>query len=255
MLPVATPALAAVTAAGQTAPLGCPAAVSLIRFFGLALAIVGLAPAPALAEVRGEPAALAAAERLLSAVGGRPAWSSARTFYVEERVYLRTGEVAELRIWRDLHTGARRLERSTPTSTFKEWLAADQGFDSRNGTVRRMPPEELAMERRGLLQEPYAVYRRLALRDPKLRAELRDPHSLYFFDGDEQLLCWFLLNDQGALVSWANVYNGAINQHYYGPIVDVGDANLPKWGASPTGFRFEYVAARFLAEPVTPPSP
>ena len=255
MLHVAKRALEAVTAAGQTAPSGCSAAVSLIRFFSFAIAIAGLTPASALAQVRGEPAALAVAERLLSTVGGRSAWSSARTFYVEERVYLRSGEVAELRIWRDFQTGARRLERSTPTSTFKEWLAADQGFDSRNGQIRRMPPEELAMERRGLLQEPYAVYRRLALQDPKLRVELRDPHSLYVFDGDEQLLCWFLLNDQGALISWANVYNGAINQHYYGPIVDVGDANLPKWGASPTGFRFEYIAAKFLGQPVTAPSP
>ena len=212
-------------------------------------------PGEAGAQVRGEPAAVAAAERLLAVVGGRDAWRDARTFYVEELVYPRSGEVAALKIWRDLETGDRRLERSTPSTTFKEWLGSAEGFDSRDGQLRRMPAAELSVERRGLRQEPYAIYRRLALRDPKLRVELRDPHTLYVFDGDEHLLCWFLLNDQGALVSWANVYNGAINQHFYGPVVDVGDANLPKWGASATGFRFEYVVARFLAEPPSPPTP
>jgi hypothetical protein len=255
MLHVAKTVLAVAAAAGQTAPSGCAAAANFTRRLAGMLAIAALVPASAAAQVRGETVAVAAAERLLATVGGRDDWRSARTFYVEERVYLRSGEVAELKIWRDLQTGARRLERTTPGSSFKEWLAAGEGWDSRDGQRRDLPPEELAMERRGLLQEPYAVYRRLAVQDPRLRVELRDPHSLYVFDGDEHLLCWFLLNDRGALVSWANVYNGAINQHFYGPIVDVGDANLPKWGASPTGFRFEYVAAKFLAEPPTPPSP
>ena len=191
----------------------------------------------------------------MAAVGGRDAWAGARTFYVEERVFLRSGEVAELKIWRDLQTGARRLERKTATQHFKEWLAADSGYDSLNGKRRDLPAVELALERRGLMQEPYAVYRRIALRDPKLLLELRDANTLFAIGDDGQVLCWFLLNERGELVSWANFYNGAINQHFYGPLVDVGDANLPKWGASPTGFRFEYVAARFSAEPVTPPSP
>ena len=227
----------------------------MIWRYALAVAVLVALPGAALSKVRGEPAAVAAAERLLAAVGGREAWRSARTFYVEERVYLASGEVGDLRIWRDLNSGARRIERKTPTSIFKEWLAAGEGFDSRDGKLRRMPPEELAMERRGLMQEPYAIYRRLALEDPTLRVELRDPRSLYVLDGDKQLLCWFLLNDAGALMSWANVYNGAINQHYYGPIVPVGDVRLPKWGASPTGFRFEYVGAKFLADAVTAPTP
>lgn len=257
MLNATMRALAAETAAGQTTPLGCSAAVNLFRRLapGLCAAVIAGIPVQLHAQVRGDAPAVAAAERLLETAGGREAWRSARTFYVEERVYLRSGEVANLRIWRDFHSGDRRLERTTPTSTFKEWLSAGEGWDSNKSLVRRMPPEELAMERRGLMQEPYAIYRRLALHDPKLRFELRDPNSLYVFDGDEQLLCWFLLNDKGAVMSWANVYNGAINQHFYGPIVPVGDARLPKWGASATGFRFEYVGAKFLADSVTPPKP
>ena len=210
---------------------------------------------PAAAQIRGEPPAVAAAEKLLAAVGGREAWAGPRTFYVEEQVFLRSGEVADLKIWRDTVRGARRLERRTPSGKFVEWLAADGGFDARNGVVRRLPPEELAIEMRGLKQEPYAIYRQIATRDPELRVELRDTNALYFFGGDGQALCWFLLNDAGAPISWANFYNGSINQHYYGPLVDVGDANLPKWGASATGLRFEYKAAKFLTTMVSQPAP
>jgi len=210
---------------------------------------------PAAAQFQGEAPAVAAAEKLLTAVGGREAWAGPRTFYVEEQVFLRSGEVADLKIWRDTVSGARRLERRTSSGRFVEWLAVEGGFDARNGLVRRLPPEELAVEMRGLKQEPYAIYRQIAARDPELRVELRDNSTLYFFDGDGQPLCWFLLNDVGAPISWANFYNGSINQHYYGPLVDVGDANLPKWGASAAGLRFEYKAAKFLTAAVSQPTP
>ncbi|MGH8242873.1 MAG: hypothetical protein ACRETY_05920 [Steroidobacteraceae bacterium] len=56
------------------------------------------------------------------------------------------------------------------------------------------------------------------------------------------------------LLSWANFYDGVINQHYYGPSVDLGDVNLPKFGISSTGsFRFEYVSARLSNEELATP--
>lgn len=209
---------------------------------------------PASAQIRGVPDAVAAAERLLARAGGRGAWAEARRFYVEERVFLASGGVAQVRIWRDLETGSRRLERDEEGGRFVEWLSAEGGWDARNGVVRQMDAVELATERQGLRQEPYAIYRRLARNDPALRVELRGDNGLYVFDGDERLLCWFLLDGAGAVTSWANVYDGRINQHFYGPVADMGDANLPRWGVSATGsFRFEYVRAVLDGAPVEPP--
>ena len=209
---------------------------------------------PALAQIRGDAAAVAAAERLLEHAGGRAAWANSRTFYVEERVFLRSGEEAQLRVWRDFETGNRRLERSWPGGRYAEWLSASGGYEVRDGVATDYSPEDLAGEVQGLRQEPYAVYRRLALRDPAIRVHLRDKNSLYVYDRGEHLLCWFLLDDKGRNISWGNFWNGSINQHYNGPIVDMGDVNLPKWGVSTTGtFRFEYVRARMSNEPVTPP--
>ena len=56
-----------------------------------------------------------------------------------------------------------------------------------------MSAEQLAAELQGLRQEPYAIYHRIAIGDSRLRVELRDGGALYFFDGDERLLCWFQL--------------------------------------------------------------
>jgi hypothetical protein len=111
-----------------------------------------------------------------------------------------------------------------------------------------MSAEERASELQGLRQEPYAIYHRIAVDDPGLRVELREDGTLRFFDATERLLCWLQRAPNGVLLGWGNVYDGAINQHWYGPTADFGDANLPRFGVSSTGsFRFEYLGAT-LAE-------
>lgn len=118
-----------------------------------------------------------------------------------------------------------------------------------------MSQEQLGVNRQGLQQEPYATYHRLAKRDPALRVDLREQTRLYVFDRDERLLCWFLLDAVGRVISWANFWNGSINQHFYGPTADMGDVYLPKWGVSANGnYRFEYVSGRMLSRPIEPPS-
>ena len=147
------------------------------------------------------------------------------------------------------------IENVTPSRTIVEWLSPAGGWDLRDGTLVPLGPAALAIELQGLKQEPYAIYHRLASNDPGLRVELRDQNAtLYVYDRDERVLCWFQLDATGGLSGWGNYYDGAINQHHYGPVADMGDVNLPKWGAAANGsFRFEYVSARVsdraLAEP------
>ncbi len=208
----------------------------------LALMVVCL---PVAAQPRGDAAAVAAAERLLEQAGGADAWRKG-TFEVAERAFLRSGETAELRIVRDFRKMTRLIERRSPSTTFKEWVAPDGGWSERNGARAEMPASELAAELYGLKQEPYFIYHRLATAPSELRVELRDEGaSLFVFDKDERLLCWFRLAQNGTMRGWGNFYDGAINEHYYGPVADMGDANLPRWGAAANGgFRFEYVRAR-----------
>ena len=206
--------------------------------------------------VRGEPAAIEAAEVLLRQVGGREVWRK-RTFIVEEIVHLGNGETGRLWIGRDFERGARLLERTTPTQTYREWVAPEGGWIMRNGELRIMDSAELTTNVRGRRTEPYAIYHRLARNDPALRFELRDNGlSLFVFDGDERLLCWFRLASNGTLRGWGNFYNGRINEHHYGPLVDRGDANVPQFGAEAEvgGFRFEYTRARLRTAPLEEPA-
>jgi hypothetical protein len=203
--------------------------------------------------IRGDSSSVIAAERLLASVGGRQAWTN-RTFIVEERGYLRSGDVAELTISRDFSARTRLLRRTTPSVTLIEWLSPSGGWTSRNGSVTPLSPEDLAIELQGLNQEPYAIYHRLAHNDSTLRVELRD-NALYVYESGERLLCWFNLDARSGLVGWGNFYDGSINQHWYGPLTSFGVANLPKFGAQSTGgFRFEYLAARMADTPLREPA-
>jgi len=226
-----------------------------LRLASMVLAVASAASAaPATAEgIRGTPEAVAAAERLLEQAGGAAAWRKP-VFEVRERGYLSSGQVTELTITRDLARPARRFESRRPDRTVIEWISPDGGWIQRDDEKVSMSAEALAAELQGLRQEPYAIYHRLALRDPRLRVELRDGGALHFFDGDERPLCWFQLAPNGVLLSWGNYYDGAINQHWYGPVADMGDANLPRFGVSANGsFRFEYLGATLTEGPLATP--
>ncbi len=228
--------------------------VSIVTLLVCAHGLVLGAAAQQPAAVRGPAPAIAAAERLLESAGGRAAWRN-RRLRVEQRGFLRSGEVSRQRVTRDLRTGARIIESDSPTRTLVEWLSPAGGWSMRNGEVTPMSASTLAIELQGLKQEPYAVYHRLAWNDAALRVELREQDSmLYVYDSDERVLCWFQLDGKGGALGWGNYFDGRINQHYYGPIGDMGDANLPKWGAASNGsYRFEYVNARLDDAPVAEP--
>ena len=205
--------------------------------------------------LRGDPAAVAMAEALLERVGGRDAWRR-RTLVVEERGFRRCGETDQLTISRDFETGTRIIESRTATDATTEWLSPGGGWVRKNGQVTNLASEALAIDLQGLKQEPYAIYHRIARRDPRLRVHYRqDSAGLFVYDADENVLCWFQLDGKGGLTGWGNFYNGSINQHYYGPMADMGDVNMPKWGsASNGGFRFEYVSARLVDTALVEPS-
>jgi hypothetical protein len=204
--------------------------------------------------MRGNPASVAAARQLLDTVGGAEAWHS-RTFEVTERIFPASGQVSELRIVRDFERPARLLVSVNPNRTLTEWVAPEGGWSRRNDETTVMSPEALAAELQGLRQEPYAIYHRIARNDPALRVELRDQATLYVYDGDERLLSWFQLAPNGVLLGWGSFFDGAVNQHYYGPLVPFGPARLPKFGATSNGsYRFEYLSARFTDEPHSAPT-
>ena len=220
-------------------------------------AFLGLFTAGAHArELAGQPIAKEKAAQLVEAVGGAEVWSQSKSFMVRETVYLANGETADLVVKRNLDDITRWISLSAESFEYEEVLDVTSGWSGRDGNAAAYTPEELAAERRGLEQSPYYVYHRLAKNDPMLRVEwLEEENRLNIYEGSERLLCWFFLDGRGNPMSWANIYNERENRHNYGPMVDVGDANFPKWGAAAdASWRFEYVEARFSSEPVSMPA-
>jgi len=216
------------------------------------VAHAGFADAPG-RGIRGTEEAVSAARQLVEQAGGAQAWRL-RTFTVSEKIYPASGNTAEIRIARDFERRARLLVAVTASGTRTEWVSPEGGWVRRNDATTVMAPEQLAVELQGLAQEPYAIYNRIARDDAELRVELRDGSNLFVFDGDERLLCWFQRAPNGTLLGWGNFYDGAINQHHYGPVVPLGAARLPKFGATASGsYRFEYLSAAFSAAPLEDP--
>jgi hypothetical protein len=223
----------------------------------LACATLVAVSAPVSAQetgIRGDAAATAIAQKLLDRAGGAEQWKK-RSLETQQTVYLRNGEMGELKIWRDFERLARRLERVTPTETLIEWLSPEAGWTSTNGRVVPMPPDELAFRLHGLHQEPYMLYHRMAKADPALRLELRDNgRTLAVFDRDERLLSWFNLDDKQELMGWGCYFNGNQIQHYYLAKTDKGNVFLPRFGVFVNGsYRFEYLSAQTTDQPVTAP--
>ena len=72
------------------------------------------APTPAAAETASDPRAVAVADRVMEAMGGRDAYEAARLLRFDFQVSRGDESYPPRRHWWDRHTGAYRLEGSTP---------------------------------------------------------------------------------------------------------------------------------------------
>lgn len=235
--------------AWYTAVLGC-----VLRVFLALILVTHAALAQPAAGIRGDAAALAAARRLVESAGGTERWRS-RSFELRERGYLNNGNILEMRIAYDFEQGARLIETTSLGKMTTEWLAPGAGWFERDAEMTHSSASDLAINLQAVQQEPYPIFHRIARNDPRLRVELRNSGAaLYVYDADERLLCWFGLWPNGQARSWANFYNGVINQQFYGPAGRVGQATLPLWGVQQDGsYRFEHLGARFGNEPLVAP--
>lgn len=224
----------------------------------IALASLSASMASAQTGLQGSAEAIAAAERLIESVGGHEVWTSARSLYVRERVWAPRyiGEL-DAHYQRDLEVPANYGRITGPTLRRESAYDATTGWVMRNDTLRILPEAEVAAEAAGWAQEPYRIYRRLARRDPGIRVALIDGDRLEVYEAaTDHQLCWFVLDAGGGPLRWGNIYNGAVNEHVYGPLADFGPFRMPRWGTSTTGsWRFEYVEMRGSAEPFRIPPP
>ena len=193
-------------------------------------------------------------QALLESVGGKEKWADARTLYVKEHAFLKSGETAVVEVWRDFEKLTRHLRVTSPSRKYVEVLGEESGWAEDDGRVKPLTGPEFEEQRQGLRQEPYSIYHRLAKGDPRLTVRPEGADRLNVYEND-RLLCWFVLDRKNRPISWGNHFAGAVNQHWYGPLVPIGPVLLPKWGSASDGrWRFEYVDASLGKKPLELPA-
>lgn len=173
-----------------------PLAVSLFFLLSLAACSPGGSELP-LSRFTGSPEAVATADSLFLALGGKAPWAKVRSLYIRaihEQPNLDAPYQSE--IWRDLDSFCLRIrqrgEEFDRLGVFNEQEGVIFYLD--RDSLRRLPPEALAAFRRNHDFNIYVLLHRLA-REDGFRVELASDNRLNFLANDS-LLVGFQMDDQ-----------------------------------------------------------
>jgi hypothetical protein len=140
------------------------------------------------------------AERLLWAIGSRPAWASLTNTVVYSQQYRRddptdvgavtTIDYRQPRLRIDTTGRDLQLVRLIDSEGDRNWR-----FD-RQGRREKVPADPLAQDLRRYTAHIYWTLQRIAVRDPKLRLGLGRNGSLEIYEGPTRI-AWYLLDGRG----------------------------------------------------------
>ena len=213
----------------------------LRRFrFAVALLICALASSDSAAQ-GSDAKGTERAEALLTAMGGRDAWSKVKFVYVEAiHDDLAIRDSFTNKIWNDFAAPRVRIEAKNAQIDVARGIANGKGWRVRGGERSELTPEQYESERAWWEANVYRTLHRLALRDPDLQVRAVGEHRLEVLRRDGKRLNWFILNQRGEPMlfgTWDSEAGTA-----FGPLASSGAIKYPKWGARPDGsWRYEIV--------------
>jgi hypothetical protein len=229
----------------------------MIRAVVAAFLALAAFPPSAVADLRGDAAAIALARRMIDQMGDRQAWATARWIYTAERAfYASRPDPVDVAFWRAttvpsewgriVTTGLHRLYAWTTTG----------GWRLLNGERAQYTREQI-QERLGWWPgEIYVMYHRLAKEDEALRLVTDGERAFVALDDVTGAhLGRFEVAASGELVRWTHFYGMDRVEYVYGPLKSFGAIRMPDWGALTDGdFRFYYTEVRLRSEPEPPVS-
>lgn len=157
---------------------------------------VWLSPAVALAAAPMSEADIQA-ERLLWAVGSRPAWASLTNTVVYSQQYRRDDptDVGAVIII-DYRQPRLRIDTTGRDLHLIRLIDSDGDRNWRQGRLEKVPEDPLAQDLRRYTAHVYWTLQRIAVRDPKLRLDLGRKGSLEVYEGTARI-AWYLLDGRG----------------------------------------------------------
>jgi hypothetical protein len=206
----------------------------------ISLAIVLLLAwdAAAGATLRGDPRAVALAERLVEAIGGAALWGRARHLYIEERAFSARHPAGSRTIFhRDLAHPRLYVASGEPAAP-SYVVGTGRGWRIDGAQATALTDEQLARYAASWPANIYVIYRRLAAGDDRLTLAL-ESESGFSVSEDGREIGRFAVDARGHLVRWT-APNG--EDWIYGPPRAFGPVSFPAWGTRTDGsYRFDYL--------------
>jgi hypothetical protein len=138
------------------------------------------------------------AERMLTALGGRPAWSSlVNSVNDSQQNRLQEPTVVRAVITMDFDRPRFRIETTAPGLHLVRVVDGDQHWRlNREGRIEDVPADTLAADRAWYQGHVYRTIHRVAARDPRLSLRSAEPDRLEVLE-DGKRIAWFALDARG----------------------------------------------------------
>jgi hypothetical protein len=165
----------------------------LICFFCISLIALSLLPAQASA-----PDAEAAAEKMLTALGGRANWAKVKNTMHDAQQF-RADAPVEVRgvITMDFERPRFRIDTTTPDFKVARVIDGDKDWRStRDGKIVEVPPATRAEDLRWYAAHLYRTIARIAKRDPAISISVHADGRLQVHEGGKRI-AWYRLNAIG----------------------------------------------------------
>lgn len=216
------------------------------------LAFSTIAASPAAAQLRGDPEAIAQAEKMIERLGGAEAWSSARTLHlVYDGWDADPGAPMIEEAWRDLTRPWTTVHYTRPDADapFVEFhQRPDRSWLIVRGEHRPFDEAENAANQSFWRYDFYTVLRRLAADDNAITLAA-DENRITLTGPEGEDWGWFQIDATGQPVRWGAMDRGEPLEYIYGPVTDFGDIAFPAWATSVDGgWRFSYETVALSAD-------
>lgn len=218
-----------------------------------AVLVTALLPQIAFADLQGDEAAIALADKMITAMGGHEVWASAVWMHVKERSAAanQPNPIAH-EAWRGLQVQQARYSSENADISYVQAWDLEGGWRVRNGEFQQFDAERHSEETGFWHREIYTMYHRFAVGDPMLRLISTDANAFRIEQTQTgEPLGSFSVSAEGGVLVWSSGDTEFDVTYVYGPLKSFGAINLPAWGAQTNGFwRFNYLEATLHTSPM-----
>lgn len=203
-------------------------------------ALFGGAPV-ANAELQGDPEAIAVANGMMEAMGGRDVWAAAYWIHAEEDSHAAIHRYArDFTAWHGLRTPASSYAVEGPEISYRQAWTEGGGWRVLNGEFAEFDDARLAGETAFWPRDIYTMYGRLASGDDGLRLISTGTRRFRIEDAETaSALGEFYVSLEGGPILWSSGDRDTDVHFIFGPLKTFGDIRLPTWRAETNGrYRF-----------------